>query len=75
MSRPKNVIVFPTAAACERRADDPLALAEARVRSAQALAGDESINRLDWLDRDTICRDLAEALRLIREARGGRQAS
>lgn len=71
MSRPQNVILFPTAPACERRADDPLRLAEARIRSAQALAGDESINRLDWFDRDLICRDLAEALRLIREAKGG----
>lgn len=46
-----------------------LDLAEARIRSACSRAGDETVHRLDWNDRDTICRDLADALRFIREAR------
>jgi hypothetical protein len=49
----------------------PLDAAEARVRSAHARVADESTDRLDWLERDTICRDLAEALSLIREAKEG----
>ena len=74
MTRPANVIDFPAAAEQPATPHDPLAAAEARIRSAQLLAGEESINRLDWLDRDSICRDLAEALRLISEARGGEAA-
>lgn len=50
-------------------AHDVLSLAEARIRSAYSRAGDETIHRLDWSDRDTICRELAEALWLIHEAR------
>ena len=71
MATPDNLIRFPAAAVRQRPTADPLDEAEARVRSAHARAGDEAIDRLDWLDRDTICRDLAEALRLIREAREG----
>lgn len=43
--------------------------AETHILRAQHRAADEYVDRLDWLDRDLIARDLAAALELIAEAR------
>ena len=43
--------------------------AETLILTAQHRASDEYLDRLDWLDRDLIARDLSAALALIAEAR------
>ena len=43
--------------------------AETLILTAQHRASDECVDRLDWLDRDLIARDLSAALALIAEAR------
>ena len=60
-----------TAAAVAPAADPRARLYEAEtlILTAQHRASDECVDRLDWLDRDVICRDLSAALALIAEAR------